>query len=70
MNIATVTTDRITVLSLVDDVIMLQVASTALFSKAKETEREPCRDRGLLKSALRVWKNIFQICIKESKGKR
>lgn len=67
MNIATVTTDRITVLSLVDDVIMLQVASTALFSKAKETESELCGDRSLLKSALqKVWKNIFQICITET----
>lgn len=34
MNIATVTTDRITILSLVDDAIMLQVAGTALFLKS------------------------------------
>lgn len=33
MNIATVTTDRIAILSFVDDVIMLRVASTALFLK-------------------------------------
>lgn len=34
MNIATVTTDTITILSPVDDVTMLQVASTALFPKS------------------------------------
>lgn len=33
MNIATATTDRITISSLVDDVIMLWVASSALFLK-------------------------------------